>query len=316
MDVSTNNILSEFLNAYWLRPETALWRTVDVNAMADFQFESPSLDVGCGDGMFSFVRAGGQLDKTFDAFQATTNLDKFFENVDVFDAFDPSSSPLVMRKPNYQIDCGFDHKENLLRKAAALGLYKSVKQGDADSVFPFSDGTFNTVFSNIVYWLTDPGKAIAEISRVLAPGGKACLMLPSTKLPEFSFYNQLYVKTKDERWRFLERMDRGRFTDNIRQAKSSEQWEKYFTAAGLEVDKHTNHLSGTLVKIWDVGMRPLFPVLMRMTRAIAQSELAEIKQEWIDTLKHFLLPIAELDANLSSGGQAGFHCYILRKPLR
>jgi SAM-dependent methyltransferase len=282
--------------------------------MREFQFASPSLDIGCGDGMFSFIRAGGKLDRGFDAFQATTDLDKFFENVDVFDAYEDSFSPLVTRRPDYQIDCGFDHKENLLRKAAALGLYKSVKQGDANSAFPFPSESFASVFSNIVYWLDDPAKTLKEISRVLAPGGTACLMLPNVTLPELSFYNQLYLKTKDERWRFLERMDRGRFTDNIRQAKSAAQWEQIFTGAGLKVEQHRTHLSDTLVKIWDIGMRPLFPTLMRMTRAIPQSELGEIKREWIETLMHFAMPIAEMDAELNAGREAAFHCYILSKP--
>ena len=52
-------ILKNFLNAYWLRPETALWRTLDVEAMRTFKGTSPSLDLGCGDGTFSFIRAGG-----------------------------------------------------------------------------------------------------------------------------------------------------------------------------------------------------------------------------------------------------------------
>lgn len=52
-------ILKNFLNAYWLRPETALWRTLDVEAMRTFKVTSPSLDLGCGDGTFSFIRAGG-----------------------------------------------------------------------------------------------------------------------------------------------------------------------------------------------------------------------------------------------------------------
>ncbi len=53
------NVLMKFLNAFWLRPETALWRTLDVESMRDFEFVSPSLDLGCGDGTFSFVRGGG-----------------------------------------------------------------------------------------------------------------------------------------------------------------------------------------------------------------------------------------------------------------
>jgi hypothetical protein len=56
-----NKTLNKFLNAYWLRPESALWRTCDVESMKGFEFKAPSLDLGCGDGTFSFLRAGGNL---------------------------------------------------------------------------------------------------------------------------------------------------------------------------------------------------------------------------------------------------------------
>lgn len=81
------NLLRNFLNAYWLRPETALWRTLDVEAMKNFKFASPSLDLGGGDGTFSFLRAGGEYDNAFDVFLDVDNLDKFFDNVDVYDSF-------------------------------------------------------------------------------------------------------------------------------------------------------------------------------------------------------------------------------------
>lgn len=54
------DVLKNFLNAYWLRPETALWRTLDVESMKGFEFAAPSLDLGCGDGTFSFIRGGGE----------------------------------------------------------------------------------------------------------------------------------------------------------------------------------------------------------------------------------------------------------------
>lgn len=58
------DILKNFLNAYWLRPETAMWRALDAISMNDFEFLSPSLDLGCGDGVFSFLRGGVSLKKT------------------------------------------------------------------------------------------------------------------------------------------------------------------------------------------------------------------------------------------------------------
>lgn len=36
---SVDETLDQFLNAYWLRPETALWRYIDVLAMSDVTLE-------------------------------------------------------------------------------------------------------------------------------------------------------------------------------------------------------------------------------------------------------------------------------------
>lgn len=311
--MTTSATFEQLLNAFWLRPESALWREIDIRAMAPFEFRSPSLDLGCGDGIFSFVRAGGGLDESFDAFRAVADLDSFFDNVDVFDAFDEALSPVVTRRAAYAIDCGFDHKPNLLRKAAQLGLYRELKAGDANRLLPFPDQSFNSVFSNIVYWLDDPQVAIREIARVLRPGGQACLMLPNRTLPEFSFYNQLYVKTGDPDWSFLKMLDRGRFADNIRQARSGEAWEAMFEYAGLRVARHVSHLSKTVIQIWDIGLRPLFPVLRRMADSVAPDELPAIKREWVTTLRQFLEPMVRMDSGLGQGAEPAFHCYFLEK---
>jgi len=77
--IKMNKTLNKFLNAYWLRPESALWRTCDVESMKGFEFKAPSLDLGCGDGTFSFLRAGGQFDDTYDVFMDVDNLETFFQ---------------------------------------------------------------------------------------------------------------------------------------------------------------------------------------------------------------------------------------------
>lgn len=303
--------LDALLNVFWLRPETALWRELDIRTMADFQFRSPSLDLGCGDGIFSFIRGGGRFDSVFDAFQVMSGLDKFFENVDVFDAFDELLSPIVVHAADYQIDCGFDHKDNLLKKASKLGLYKSLQQGDANAALPFSDESFYSIFSNILYWLDDPSKTLKEISRVLKPEGRACFMLPNITLPQYSFFNTLYVQTGDARWAFLEKLDRGRFNDNIRQARSSADWENMFSNAGLKIISHRQHLSKTVIQLWDIGMRPLFPVLLRMAKGLDKDLLSSIKEDWVRTLRQFLEPIILMDADLSEEHEPAFHCYVL-----
>ena len=311
--MTKNDSFSELLNAFWLRPETALWRELDIRAMESFVFRSPSLDIGCGDGLFSFIRAGGRLDMRFDQYRAMTGLDKFFDNIDVFDAYDDQVNPVVIALPEYHIDCAFDHKDNLLSKAGQLGLYESLKQGDANKQLPFPDESFNSIFSNIIYWLDDPQYVLSEMRRILCPGGSVCLMLPNESFPEFSFYNQLYVKTGDPKWGFLEKLDRGRFSSNFSQMNSKMKWELMFENAGLDVVEHKSHLSKTVIQVWDIGLRPLFPILHRMTNLIPSENFLEIKKEWVTTMRQFLEPLVDMDSSLNPGEEPAFHCFILEK---
>ena len=155
--------------------------------------------------------------------------------------------------------------------------------------------------------------AIAEIGRIMRPKGQACLMLPNRTFPEFSFYHQLYVKTRNPDWAFLEKLDRGRFADNIRQARSAETWETMFHRAGLRVNMHATHLSKTVVHIWDVGLRPLFPVLRRMVEVVPRDKISSIKSDWVGVMRQFLEPMVRMDASLGQGAEPAFHCYILEK---
>lgn len=221
--MNTERILTNFLNAYWLRPETALWRTLDVVAMRDFKFASPSLDMGAGDGTFSFLRAGGEFDNRFDVFLDVDNLDSYFDNVDVYDSWHGDRNITVTKKAEYQIDYALDHKMSLMKKAERLGFYKNFVEADANKRLPFPDGSFRSVFSNMIYWLDDPKHAFEEIHRVLTDEGVCCVMLPDTHFLHSSFYYELYEsKGRPANFKFLELIDRGRLSDNLKVVKPAQ----------------------------------------------------------------------------------------------
>lgn len=308
-----NRYFTELLNAYWLRPETALWRACDIRAMSDFSFGSPSLDLGCGDGVFSFIRAGGRLSPAFDVFQNVAQVDRFFEKADVYDAFDASFRAEVVTRPEYRIDVGLDHKANLLSKAKGLGLYAELKEADANRPLPFADGTFRAVFSNVIYWLEDPLRALSEVRRVLAPGGQACVLLPNSTLRDFSFYWALHKKNGDPTFAFLDLLDRGRLTENIRQVKSKSEWLSIVARSGLRVVDHRQYLSRPIVQIWDVGLRPLFPALTKMVSHVPADKRPEVKKAWMDSLAPLLAPLVDMDPDLDKSAEPAFHRFILAK---
>jgi len=60
--------LKTFLNLYWLRPENGLITTFKSHAFNNFRFESTSLDLSCGDGLFMAIHLGAEFTENFDYF--------------------------------------------------------------------------------------------------------------------------------------------------------------------------------------------------------------------------------------------------------
>lgn len=70
--------------------------------------------------------------------------------------------------------------EHTRERFAALGLKSQLTVGDAESL-PFPDGSFDVVYSwGVLHHSPDTPRAIAEVHRVLAPGGVARIMIYHT----------------------------------------------------------------------------------------------------------------------------------------
>lgn len=108
-------------------------------------------------------------------------------------------------------------------------------------------------------------------------------------------------------------IDRGRVKDNIKVVKSYDEWKTIIEETGFEIKECVPHLSETLIQIWDIGLRPIFPMLKKMTEHLDEKILLEIKKEWIDLFMKIGLPIIENDNLLTQGEEFCFFCFILRK---
>ncbi|MCP5367808.1 MAG: class I SAM-dependent methyltransferase [Hyphomicrobiales bacterium] len=78
------------------------------------------------------------------------------------------------------LDLTFDRARSVARKFDLMGADATgchALQGDAENL-PFADGTFDIVYSNgVLHHTLDTGRAVDEVRRVLAPGGRAVIML-------------------------------------------------------------------------------------------------------------------------------------------
>jgi SAM-dependent methyltransferase len=290
------DFLREHLNVWWLRPESALWDAIASHYVSRYDLISPVLDLGSGNGIFSFITAGGAFSPEYDWF-ANTRL----EQQDIYDAGQQFQvEDLITRSPAYRIDCAYDSKAKLLNQALSLGFYDHGIVGDANKRFVFDDRSFRTVFSNILYWLNDIEAALAEIYRILQPGGYAILCLVDESLKKHCRSYQW----KERGSELLRRLNAGR-SEHTKWMITRDEIERLTRKIGFRIADHCYYLSPTALQIWDIGLRPLSRPLVRMADKLSRFDRMDIKQEWVETSYELLLPLFqdELKTQTSGGMQ-------------
>ncbi len=281
--------LEQYLRAYWLRPENAFWMTLRSVVLTRCRLNHPSADLSCGDGIFSFIHAGGRFAPGFDVFAAVGSLEAVTDgHADMFDAWRDNYVPPVVTEPDFVIDIGSDCKPTMLRKAAALKFYRELVEHDNNRPLPFEDGSLATVYCNAAYWVTQIDAFLAECRRVTCDGGRIILHVKLSDMERYSvaaFGHRLGQRAVDI-------IGRGR-VQSWPSLASRRQWEDRFRRAGLEIIEATPFVTPTHAHIWDVGLRPIAPMLVRMANALTPATRADIKRDWVALFMDLLSPICD-----------------------
>jgi SAM-dependent methyltransferase len=293
----------------WLRPENALWRALNCKALEDVTFSSPSLELSCGDGVFSFLLAGGNFDTSFDIFKGAGDLDNFYDNADIYDAAPSDYDPAIAARPDRTIDVGCDWKPNLLEKADSLGLYDELTEHDNNEPLPFDDDKFRTIYSNSVYWIENVDLHLSEIKRVLADDGKAILQLKTPAIRDFlNLLRNSYTDELGEN--LIDTIDRGR-SDHYAHVYHDEGWTERLEDAGLQVVDRRPTATWVHTRMWDIGLRPISPLMIKMANSLSDEQRVMIKEEWIDTWEQMLRPFYDLDFDLNQSRKPPEIIYIV-----
>lgn len=290
-------LLRRFVSAYWLRPENALWMALRAEALGECQWTPPSVDVSCGDGIFTFLTLGGELDPEFDVFQSVKSV-RGGDSADMFDHVSDDYVPRVITSPSTVIDIGSDLKPALLAKAAVLGVYDATRQVDNEARLPFDDSSFQTIYCNAAYWVRGIDAFLGELRRICANDGRVILHVKLRSL--FDCTLRGYRDRLGQR--FLDIIDRGR-ADSWPTVADEDEWERRFADAGFEIAAKRPFVTATHAHIWDIGLRPVAPMLVRMTDAIAPDTRASIKREWTDVMCELLLPFFDPALDLSAAAR-------------
>lgn len=306
-------LIREFLNINWLRPECVIWSAKAAQLLRGYFPRNPSLDIGCGNGLTMFLAAGGGFDMHYDWF-INTETAGFLDNRDIYDSDAGAGiSGHISRKPLHYMDCGVDHKKNLLSQADELaGFYRKTVAADArrDLRSLFGKGEFLDVYSNILYWLDNPEDVINDIFHLMSPGGRFIACAPRRVF----FENCISFKHREGGphsgiWRLL---DRGR-SDSYRTDATDEALAGYCERAGFRLVSRENYVSPTTLMVWDIGLRPLSPALISMANSFPPETRLRQKKEFMELLMVYMRELWKLEEDAHRESMA-FSQLVFQKP--
>jgi SAM-dependent methyltransferase len=283
--------LRNFLNLFWLRPENGLITPFKSKAFEDLIFESPSLDLSCGDGLFMAIHLGAEFDEDFDYFKATKASEFNHDNfVDLFDEFNENYDVKFIKKPEIKIDYGSDWKQALLDKAEKVDLYKNLVLHDNNKLpLPFEDNFFKTIYSNSVYWVKEPEKLVKDIFRITKSGGNVFLEVLTPNRYEILYELEKYLTPTA-----IDILDRKRRA-NTPGLRDLSEWKKIIQDAGFEiVEIKSVYPHKMLMDIWNIGLRPIAHLLIQMSDSLEDKKRHKIKQEWVEIFYQLFKPLLKI----------------------
>ena len=277
--------LKELCNVYWARPENAFGIARCMQLLEKMNIKSPSLDLMCGHGIWSFIKAGGDFDYDFDCYQDVVHLNEYKKGVDIQNYFSKNYKPSIIRKPKYKIDYGLDWKENNLKKSKTLNFYKNLLLEDCNYKLSFEENKLSTIFSNTIYWVDDLDNILKELNRILKKDGYIYLV---NYLPPMNDYLSFYKKQKfSNNW--IKMVDRNRSTEN-KHIFTKEEWKNLFLKHGFKIEEYIPTHNQLFAHFWNIGLRPLAGQIIDMSKKLNKKEYYEMKKKWVSTLYNFFEP--------------------------
>ncbi len=276
---------NQFLNFFWLRPESALMLSIRAEKYASTigLMGEYNIDISCGDGVFSFISMGGRLSQDTDMYRALNHSSEREGNFDTFDSYDDSYYVNVDKKPDYKYTLGTDWKENLTNKAAHLSYYERLIVHDNNKSFLIDNEEVDYIYSNSTYWVKNFEEHISDLIRMLKVGGHLVLEMKTKDI--LNTTSKTYAPFMGDKFHKI--IDAGR-ASTWEGLKSIEEYEYIFNKLNIEVVSKSPVYGGEIMNIWDIGLRPLFSPLAKMVDSLTPNNRSDIKSEWCNIFSNLL----------------------------
>jgi ubiquinone/menaquinone biosynthesis C-methylase UbiE len=265
-----NELIASFSELYWLKPVDIVWDAVNAYHVEKFiKLNDIILDLGCGDGLYSFLMFGGRLPLEYDRF---VNVKPAFQKIesgqggDIYTGLKTIVRPLKM--PRRKIDFGLELKTRHIKVAESLGIYNRIMQASFEKI-PLEDEVVDKVYSIFAfYWGNDLAAQTKEVRRVLKTGGELIVNLPSEYPGQLHISKRIAQDNKysDSLRAFMEKMDGGRFKLTTRHARNVKQWQDFFVKQGFEFMDCIPVVNEIVFVMQDISQRPFLPYFFAMLK--------------------------------------------------
>lgn len=78
-------------------------------------------------------------------------------------------------------------------------------------------------------------------------------------------------------------------------------WEERFDRAGLTVTQAKPFVTRTHAHLWDVGLRPIAPLLIELANGVHPDTRRDVKRRWVELFTELCLPLCDPQIDLLPG---------------
>jgi len=295
--------LWRYLSVYFLKPFDALNDTLTATILSQLEWPDEIIEIGVGDGVFSYIMHGGRFPIQYDRYLQTD-----LNQTDIFDTHTVGFMPAITPPQRPCITISLDSKHSHIEKVSELGFAQSAVLSLYESL-PLRDSKVSNIFFYIPHGFRDYQIAIQEAHRVLKPCGTMLLLAYDRSFhSSFLCYRIGQAATGRLREYFL-RLDNGRHDELMQMSRFREEWDSFFEESGFVVEDRKRGLSVAAWKLYDIQTRPFLRLLIRFFMFLPPYPRLLLKLTWMVIWYPVLLVLYFLLSSIDPSGRRRT-CYL------